>query len=430
MMEDQSSPIEGDEPTVQNTNGETTTTGPDEPTTDPTSEGASNGTDPPSIHKATGPKNASMGGKTPKDRSKFRSDQKLKDLLATADEISSLEHFMYWKDEFLHTFQEYLDPEESANAREADEKLYVRMQKLAKICLNVKELCTTGAINAQAITVKGQRALNDFISELGRSEKSLHEYFPKTLEDEALVKYNKFNLAAVLVRDGFRVYDLMVTTRDYIVSLRDNELSPPTVLTANHRSVILYYLKEIESFCDCLADLGMYKLMNKCVELYKVRPRKPKKKPFDRKTMNALSDTEDETTVNAGRMFRRSKTNFKSIMDQGWTSGVTRKEVKPRQAPGVAVEKKTAPTRPMEDEPRPDPRKPNDWIYYYDPTTDKVGKIPRRRAVAENFIVTKDESGKEIIDSRIDDWDGPDGKSKLIWKLKDACKGKAKSSKG
>lgn len=409
------------------TNDETTTHSEEPPLTDEiVTDPALADTKP--ICKVTGPKNASMGGKNQKDRSQFRGDQKLKDLLASADEITSIEHFMYWKDEFLSTFQTYLDPEETANAREADEKLYIRMQKLAKICLQLKELCENGGISSEAINVRGQRAINEFIAELARSEKSIREYFPKTQEDEAVVNYNKFNLAAVLVRDGFRVYDLMVTTRDYIVNLRDNELNSPQILSANHKSIIQYYLKEIDSFCDCLADLGMYKLMNKCVELYKVRPRKKKKKAFDRKTMDPLSDTEDESTVNAGRMFRRSKVNFRSIMDHGWTSGVTRQEVKPPDEV-EAGDGNSSTMAAQADEEKPDPRKPNDWIYYYDPATEKVGKIPRKRAMGTNFIIKRDESGKEIHDGAVETWDGTDGKSELIWKLKDACKGKAKPKK-
>jgi hypothetical protein len=62
--------------------------------------------------------------------------------------------------------------------------------------------------------------------------------------------------------DNFRVHSLMVLTRDYIVSLRDNKMnSAERVLTKNHTLVIQFYLKEIESFCDGLADSGMHKRM-------------------------------------------------------------------------------------------------------------------------------------------------------------------------
>ena len=360
-----------------------------------------------------------------KDRSQFRGDQKLKELLANADEINSIEHFTYWKDEFLETFRNYLDDEETCNAREADEKLYARMQKLAKMVIQLKDLCKSGSITPDYCNVKGQRAINEFVAELASSEKVMHVYFPKKIEDELAVKYNKFNLAAVLVRDGFRVYNLMVTTRDYIVSLKENEMRSENVLSKNHNMIIQFYLKEIESFCDCLADLGMYKLMNKCVELYKIRPRNRKKKPFNRSTMGPLSDTDDDDTTNAGRMFRRRKANFRSIMDEGWMSGVTGQEVKNpdevEQEPNG-----TSTSSHRLDEESPDPQKPNEWIYYYDPAADCLGKIPRGKAVGEGFIITADEFGKEKQDDAVQDWDGPEGKANLIWTLKNACKGKGK----
>jgi hypothetical protein len=372
---------------------------------------------------------ASMAGKTQKDRSKFASDKKLKDLLATADNIQSMEHFMYWKDEFLSTFRHYLDPQETANAREADEKLYVRMQKLAKLCLQLKEFCADGNIAEEGSSVKGQRAVNEFVAELARSEKLLQEYFPKTKEDEDLVQYNKFNLAAVLVRDGFRVYDLMVTTRDYILNLRDGPMKSEKVLNKNHRSVIQYYLKQIDTFCDCLADLGMYKLMNKCVELFKIRPRKNKKKAFNRETMDPLSDTSDDQVINNGRMFRRSKIDFKSIMDNGWTSGTSGQEVKNPWEVEKGANVTAAPVIEEPEEELPDPNKPNEWIYYYDPATEKIGKIPRKRALKEDFIIKQDKEGTEEQEGAVQEWDGKEGKDALIWVLKDACKGKTKGAK-
>jgi hypothetical protein len=207
--------------------------------------------------------------------------------------------------------------------------------------------------------------------------------------------------------------------------LRDNELKSEHVLKKNHKKVIQYYLTEIESFCDCLADLGMYKLMIKCLELFKVRPRNRKKKPFNRSTMGPLSDTEDEDTTNAGRMFRRRKKNFRSVMDHGWTSGVTGEEVKDPDAVEQEVDGTSTINHNTEDD-LPDPRIPNEWIYYYDPNTNCVGKIPRKKAAGEGFIITTNESGKEKQDDAAKDWDGPDGKTKLIWALKEACKGRGK----
>jgi hypothetical protein len=137
-----------------------------------------------------------------------------------------------------------------------------------------------------------------------------------------------------LIRDGFAVFGLMVATRDYVENLSKGALK--SILKPNQKSIIQYYFRSIDSFVDTMADLGMYKLMTKCVEIYKVRPRKKKgkaKKKFDRTQKDALSDTSESDAVNpGGRMFARSKQKFRSIMDHGWTSGFTRQSIAPPPA--------------------------------------------------------------------------------------------------
>merc|ERR1711971_175806 len=335
--------------------------------------------------------NAALGNKkATKDRSKFASDQKLKDLLATADEITSLDHFLYWKDTFLKGFRQYLDHEQTIKAREADEKLYKDMQKLTKLCLKIKKLCKNCSENSDGNDIekrdskknfKLQLAVNNFVSHLARTEKMVHEYFPKTKDDEAKVGYNKFNLAAILVRDGFQIYDLMVHSRRYITKLSEKGLR--NILTPNNKSIIQYYLTEIDGFCDCLADLGMFKLMVKCLELFKIRKKKKKKKPFNRETMDPLSDTSDDENINKGRMLVGAKGDFRSIITNGWTSGLTgteildpedkAKKIKPPEA-GIITSnpalKKSEEEEHIEDD-EPDPLKPEHWIYYYDPDTEQ-----------------------------------------------------------
>ena len=177
----------------------------------------------------------------------LQQDAKLKEMLENADDIQSLEHFTYWKDEFLSTFRHFLDPDGTATAREADDELFVQMQKLAKILVTVKELCKSGGISEEKVSVKGQTSINKMISTLAELEMAIQVYWPKTQEDEERVGYTKFELAAVLVRDGFRVFDIMVTTRDYLFSLRDGPLKGDKFLTNNSRSIMNFYLKELDS---------------------------------------------------------------------------------------------------------------------------------------------------------------------------------------
>lgn len=67
-------------------------------------------------------------------------DERFRLFLQNADEIKSIEHFRYWKDEFFHTYRPYLDPLGLATAREADEDLYLQLEKLARVCVDTKTL--------------------------------------------------------------------------------------------------------------------------------------------------------------------------------------------------------------------------------------------------------------------------------------------------
>lgn len=457
-------------------------------------------------------------------------DNRFKQFLENADEIASIEHFKYWKDEFLATFRQYLDPMGTATARESDEELYLELERLAKLCVNTKTLIKEGKITPDFSSVKGQKTINEMISCMGTCETSIDKYFPKTKEEEAICGYSKFELAAVSVRDGFRVYGLMVLTRDTIRALISKGGGPKPnldkVLKPNQMSIIQYYFRSLESFTQTMADLGMFKLMQKCEEIYKVRPRGKKKKTkmkkkqaFDRHgTKDALSDTsgDDDDSIHGKRMFQKSKQEFKAIMDDGWSNGFQKgQEIKAPPAATTSLSKKkkkttttkknkleksatttTTSTTPgtdgepgedgegMNKDTTNDPAKvgksssptvaarslddidesddkynddksdddddksdddddessseeeeeedddDKEVIYYFDPVRKIVGKVSRKKCLAENIIVTVDEGGTEQAEGVVEDWDTKDdgqmGKTELIWKLKEILRGESK----
>jgi hypothetical protein len=382
-------------------------------------------------------------------------DAKLREFLANADEIESVEHFKYWKDEFLETFRKYLDPEGTASARESDEELYSELERLGKICMKVKEQVREGRITPDSTSVKGQRSISEMISSMATAEGFIKAYWPKTQEEEVICGYSKFELAAVLVRDGFRVYGLMVATRDYVQALSEGPLRD--ILKPNQKSIIHFYFRSIDSFVDTMADLGMYTLMQKCVEIFKVRPRKKKTKKYDRTQKDALSDTSGSDIINGGRMFQRSKQKFRSIMDNGWASGLTKEEIMPPIGAAVGtttsgndggISGETAKDRNAEDSEKSDFPKLNaegkenddeeevhtEFVYYFDPVNEIVGKVPRVKCFAENIILTIDDGGNENAEGAIDEWESKDGnvgRSEMILKLKEILRGKAaKKSEG
>lgn len=405
------------------------------------------------IVKITEAPNASNRKKKADNVTAATQDEKLKQFLANADEIESIEHFTYWKDEFLDTFRQYLDPIGTATAREADEEIYHQLEKLAQVCLDVKGMVNEGNITPDRCSVKGQRAINEMFSWMSKVETKIDGYWPKKQEEEEKLGYTKFELAAVLVRDGFRVYGLMVATRDYVESLAQGALKE--IIKPNQQSITQYYFRSLDSFTQTMADLGMYKLMQKCVEIYKVRPRTKKKKKYDRTQGDALSDSSMSDTINKGRMFAKSKKKFKSIMDNGWTSGVNRQQVKGHNGQSKGGKKKSKSSKngkdgengedgsgtessttddadgknKVEEDEEEEEEEEVEWIYYFDSTNETVGKVPRAKCIEERLILTVDGTGKEKADGMIEEWDSKDGvpgKTEIINQLKELLRGKAK----
>jgi hypothetical protein len=308
------------------------------------------------------------------------SDETFKGFLVknSTETIKSVEEFHDWKDDFLNTFHQYLDPIGTATAKKTDEALQEQLEKLANACQTTTKLVEEGKINPEGSSVTGQRSINEMTETMKGCENSIDkDYFPKTKEDEARCGYTKFELAAVLVRDGFQVYGLMCSTRDLIAGLVTEGGVLSEILRPNQLAIVMYYLTCLEAFAETMADLGMYKIMEECQEIYKIRPRgakKHKQKRFDdddsssnnRITKDGLNDTsdndddddddandEDIAIINDGRIFEnkykdKAKTKdgqkTRAIIDRGWSNGFALgEEVKDPKNPNK--KKKSKPKR-------------------------------------------------------------------------------------
>jgi hypothetical protein len=251
-------------------------------------------------------------------------------------------------------------------------------------------------------------------------EQGVANFVPKTWAHEEKVGYDKFELAAVLVKDGFRANEIMMTTRDYILTLRAGPLNG--IIDKNSQRFIEFYEREIDVFVGVMADLGLMKLVNTCLAIYKKDPRK------SRKSKSKL------TTVPG------SDKEVKAV-DKGSTSGkpstqTTAKAGPPPKKPagrGAMGAKKPAQSAGEEEE-EPESKEDDEDdgedgegegadIIYFDPKTGQIGKVSRALCIAKDIIVTKDEQGEEINDGIIED---KHEKSHLNWELKKVEKKKPK----
>jgi hypothetical protein len=81
----------------------------------------------------------------------------------------------------------------------------------------------------------------------------LAKFIPSTSLDEEKMGYNKFELGAVLIQDGFQVYEILKGTRDIIVQLQATILKD--IMSRDNMSIIEFYLRQIQSFCDVSVSL-------------------------------------------------------------------------------------------------------------------------------------------------------------------------------
>jgi hypothetical protein len=77
----------------------------------------------------------------------------------------------------------------------------------------------------------------------------LAKFIPSTSQDEEKMGYNKFELGAVLIQDGFQVYEILKGTRDIILQLQATILKD-IHMSRDNTSIIEFYLRQIQSFCD------------------------------------------------------------------------------------------------------------------------------------------------------------------------------------
>jgi hypothetical protein len=216
-----------------------------------------------------------------------------------------------------------------------------------------------------------------------------------------------------LLSDGFHVYELLKTTKDIITDLQEKVLDD--VLPNHQKSIIQFYLRQIQTFNDVMADLGLFGLMQDILEMYKVIPRKkkatesPKKGPQPRVAKPVKVEEPDEGPEIV-ELDPDKKYNFRAAFTNGYIDPFS------GTAPGTSGGDGKKDKDDGEGCGRDD-----DFIIYFDVKTGCIGIIPRKDCASKGLIVTQNDNGQEVMEGEIDD---DDEKEKLIWDIKKAMKNK------
>jgi hypothetical protein len=208
---------------------------------------------------------------------------------------------------------------------------------------------------------------------------------------------------------------LLQTTKDIITDLQDKVLND--VLPTHQKSIIQFYLRQIQSFNDVMADLGLFGLMQDILEMYKVIPRN-KKGP---KTMGGIKSRDPapaitpEEEVEEGpeivELDPNKKYNFRADFSGGYIDPFS------GTSPGPNDNNNNNNNDPQKGSGGDD----EDFLIYFDMKTGTIGKILRKNCASNGLIVSQTDQGEEVLDGEIVD---DDEREKLIWDMKRAMKNK------
>ena len=203
----------------------------------------------------------------------------LKQLLNEISDIPDVHRFERWREEFLKEFDKYLDPVKTKHADNAYSQFAKGVMSLAKDVRRLEILMERGDMREDKCSVQAHKCLGNFHSKIGKITDLMGKLMPPTQEAEREAGFSKFNLGAILVRDGFVEYDRLEKIQIHLQGLRKDGLdkvADTLVLQAINR-----YTTTFNQLLDILADLGLYQVMEQCTSFIMGDwvPMSPKKSP-------------------------------------------------------------------------------------------------------------------------------------------------------
>jgi len=322
----------------------------------------------------------------------IKNDPVLKDLLNEAKNFSTPDDFKGWRKSFLDAYENYLDEIGRENAHSAETHLLTNVKQLSKTVIKVHAFTQDGSITNERASVKGQRALTDMTDQMASTEKLLHQFMPTTQEVEEKMGYNKFELGAVLIADGFEVYEILKGVKDITTLMMKTSLEQAT--SSNSKGVMTFFIRQVDTFADVMADLGLLNLMEKVVEVYQKYPRNsPQRKkaaPAAKEEEAAVAEKEESPPPVKPKSVRKVvEKDEKETMPKPKPKKV--KEVAPEPAapaPAPAQQKRVSKTpapAPAKTEPKKKPKAPKEKV---DPMASTLNKAKQKtRAIYDGGYV-------------------------------------------
>ncbi len=200
-------------------------------------------------------------------------DDRLKKLLSQIRKVKSEKAYNTWRKEFLRIYTKYLDSNGILNGKDANYRLLKQLAYLQNRIQLVVPVLEQGTLR----TTNGRRLLKNLTDEVMATERKVQELLPKTNADEERFGFDKFELAAVLLEDGFHGYDAMNESRQILEAILQHIVGDSQ--NTNEVAILIQYSDSVESFVRVMEDLKLVKIMNHCVDVVYKGTKRPEPKP-------------------------------------------------------------------------------------------------------------------------------------------------------
>jgi hypothetical protein len=193
------------------------------------------------------------------DSNPMNQDSKLKSLLRDVDSVETVDDFNAWRKSFLEIYTKYLDTKGSKKAAATYTKFSKSSIGLRMVVKQLQDLIDKGDLSTDRISVRAKMTISELKAKTSQLVQEIEKLLPSTEQEIQAFGFSKWHMGAVLVRDGFKEYAVMMHSRAQLKQLRVYVLDD--VADRQILDEIDYFGKKFDIFCGVMADLG---LMNAC----------------------------------------------------------------------------------------------------------------------------------------------------------------------
>ena len=189
-------------------------------------------------------------------------DPELRKLLASCrNETKTAKEFDKWRKSFLERVDDILKNDDGGveRASQSYARVSAEVDHFGRKVLTLQQMVHNGHITKTTASVRGKKALSEIKDSATQAMFHLIEWMPAVRKDEITLGYTKWQLGAVLVRNGFKIYETMILCRDILFKAKTDCLDH--FADRQTLDAIDYYARQIDQFCSVMSDLGLFDLM-------------------------------------------------------------------------------------------------------------------------------------------------------------------------